>query len=694
MAAVIRSSRISVKETFAQPPAKVISQPEGGELAKSLAINQLRSASLASAAWTSPRKITAERIALGTPRILKCICAALSKPEQYKLLKNNPFLLHSRYPLHRVDDALKAEAICKQLSLQKPNIDAHLIEQDLEYATPLERAFATKNYAVFFTYVRKVHDLEKCLSSLINSESFAELDAATARELIQLLYQKDGVFFFKNFANIMGKRTEAEVAPYFDIFDSLCQVIATASMEEIEILLQTPYVQKLLNTTDKQGFIYALIRGRCFSYSDAMLAKKFLDDHLKTFFEPDLLAALLIANGILAKLTLIFNSPSGAQVKTEYLAPYNPVQHDSVFLFQFLMEEFACRGNLKGLDWTFEKIKNTGLLPREDSIVRAFKRAIHMNQLQAVKKIGCAFELLPIASVLLKEGSALIDLCLEMGYPKICSVLPVPMTPSQIKQRKELEKALTEASQRLEILPPQPANKDHFNVHGGDANKVVYEESYREAVGYATHYLKKPGASARQLLRNLGLRRLHMVLLGKSPHALYGMLADRVVQTPYEKSTYKQYGDYIRKRYADRLPLTVQTKIKDVTVDLSSFTVEKWVHPYKNRVIVEEEVGHLFDQLNRKFYFNNPEGHQQIIQEMGHVYWLASHFPIFCRGEPTIVAILVDGLLNKKFAATIDKEALQKQGLELNCEALCREDSQNFIEEIMQKVTLIQARKG
>ncbi len=158
-------------------------------------------------------------------------------------------------------------------------------------------------------------------------------------------------------------------------------------------------------------------------------------------------------------------------------------------ILQLLLEEYCHKGHYKGIKWVLKKGK-------ENRLQLALQKPLELAIRGGFGDIVSELCLLMTGE---KEASV-VALCVQMGYPPLLSILKkhgFPVSADHERQMEEL--AFTQKSLAPFIAFPQAPNAIAHGAHGGDANKDVREQEYREMVGYVYHSLRN-GVSIRILI--------------------------------------------------------------------------------------------------------------------------------------------------------------------------------------------------
>lgn len=323
-------------------------------------------------------------------------------------------------------------------------------------------------------------------------------------------------------------------------------------------------------------------------------------------------------------------------------------------VLQQLLEEYCHKGHLKGIKWVLKKAEDNRCLL---ALQKPLELAIYGGFGDIVS------ELCPLMTG--EKEASVAALCVQMGYPALLPILKkygFPVSAGQEQQMEELVSTQNGLASRISF--PQAPNAISHGAHGGDANKAVREQEYREMVGYVYHSLRN-GVSIRVLIENLLHRRRRMAVrcnLQELHH--YGTPTDRPMGTRFD-SSYKAFGDRIKEKYAE-FPVKVTTRIKDQEIPLTTITAEQWEHPDgKHRDLILDEVARLCEPLRTKLQTD-------LATPLSPVIWLISLAPPCLRGTPIVLRALVDGICLFQQRDPIDPS------YEINCDALVYADQREF----------------
>jgi hypothetical protein len=251
-------------------------------------------------------------------------------------------------------------------------------------------------------------------------------------------------------------------------------------------------------------------------------------------------------------------------------------------------------GNLETVLWVLNTCRQHVIHLDAISLATALKLAIqggYSNLIdEMLKSPICSFSTFSKA-----DQIALIDFCIEMGFPAIASLLQTKAAfPISTEQAEKLKKLQVPAPGTAALMPPPPNNSVRHNSKKGNQTKDLYTAEYRAAAAYVVHALKHELCSIETLIDHLGSRRRRMAVLANLEScALYGAPdMDEHLVTEYDvflnrsSSMFTVYGEKIRKRYEGELPLRVTyTTAAHEDLLLTMISDTQWAH--------QKEIGDL-----------------------------------------------------------------------------------------------------
>lgn len=362
--------------------------------------------------------------------------------------------------------------------------------------------------------------------------------------------------------------------------------------------------------------------------------------------------------------SLLFNYPrlSACIREAKWKAAKSPEQQRAVL--QWILEESCHKGNRTGLDWVRKKQIENGFPGLDPS--KSLENAIRGGFTEIAAAL---LDMCDPSLISLEKKKALVALCVDMGYPDLLLHLQRDRFPVEDEHLKEMEElASIQHSVSPHVRFPGSNNAKHNDIHGGDANLSIAEKEYKLLVGYVCHYIRK-GRNIRTLIENLCHRRRRMAVLGSlSPLDQYGQPTNAPALTPFGES-YRQYGEKIREKYKDLLPVQVKARIQGEEIPLTTFYADRWAHPNgKHRGKVLDEVASICENFRPDAMCVDSDFSIWLSQTI----WLLSHLPPCMRGTPIVLRALIDGCCLLQDREPIDSRR------ELNCEALVYDDMSEF----------------
>jgi hypothetical protein len=362
--------------------------------------------------------------------------------------------------------------------------------------------------------------------------------------------------------------------------------------------------------------------------------------------------------------------------------------------------ETCTYGNYAGLVWVLAKCKtNHALIPSVESLFEACKEAVKGGFEINVRGLFKSYTLTSVFTQ--DQKSELIDLCIQMGYPDIAPLLG-ECSAEQQQQLKALSEALSE---KYSIPSLKPINQRHHEMHGGDRNQEIFSREYRHAVLYALHCIERETTYTTiapqvcdfvRLIENLGHRRRRMAVLGNLPVLIpFGKpQTEGRPFTSFNEPAYQKYYHRVVQLYGSGShELLTSYTIGDQQIALTKISIRGltpllsrdrlgvgsgWSHPIgQDRALLLRETARLCLESIKIRYISgdDPEAVQDFASKLAPITWLMSHTAPFTRGTPTVISILTDALwLSQSFSIPARKE-----GLDLNCEALCHTNVEAFV---------------
>lgn len=338
-------------------------------------------------------------------------------------------------------------------------------------------------------------------------------------------------------------------------------------------------------------------------------------------------------------------------------------------LLQNLLEKYCLIGHTEGIRWTLHKFCKNKLpfypfKPLQFVTLGGFEdifSELCINGLHA-KFVG-------------HEKMDLISTTVEMGYPKLLSVLKQHGFPIKKEHKRQLDKLkfIQRVFARCVFFPLPASFCAHF-AHGGPDNSTTAKQEYVHLVAYAFNALRK-GMNIQRLIENIMHRRRRMAALGKLIGIEnYGKRTQSQFVTIFDPS-YKSYGEHIQKKYKS-WPVQVKKTIKGREIPLTKIEFDRWIHPDgKHYNEVMGEIVRICEPMATQMQ-------KDLVTPLSELIWLFSHHPLCERGTPIVLRALVDAFCLFQHREPIDRF------FEINCEALVHDNQKEFTELLRSKFPL------
>ena len=340
---------------------------------------------------------------------------------------------------------------------------------------------------------------------------------------------------------------------------------------------------------------------------------------------------------------------------------------ERVKTLQEILEDGCLTGDIKKVAWVIQKQREIGVSLACLDVTKALENLVISGLDHTLLQMPYFLDFFSIDE---RGCSHLIDVALEVGYPRTVDILHgwgFPLSDAQQKKWRQLREVLNEEPQ---AIPPVPINAHHHQAHGGEENFAFYAKEYRVSVSYALYYMRKLPCDFRALLENLGHRRRRMAIQGKLKAAkFYGVATDQLMITYYDP-IYNLYGQRMREKYP-LLPFHVVGKLNAKEILLTQCNADSWMHPDGEHR--EEILNHVVELCKKVQQTEYPqEKADTLAYDLGKIVWWMSHAPPFLRGTPTVMAILMDAFW------IYHNHTPSPKTVDFNCEALLYDKEEEF----------------